>query len=688
MRKLALVFVFTFFPLAAFAEEGESNLKFYDERLEQFIQAPGIASEIDVDINGTIARTQIIQYFYNNTDSWQEGVYTFPLPDQAAVDKLAMVIGERRIVGFVAQKEKARQIYEKAKAEGRGTGLVEQHRPNLFRTSVANIPPRSLIAIEIGYQNDIVPDGHDFTFRMPMAITPRYDEFTPEEVMTLVSSGNITAAVDIAERIKLFHFEGGENPVSLNINLNSGFDISNIRSSSHKIRHQQKSGKIKIHPDQEILPGEQAFILTWHAKNPGETISFLHSEKIDETFFTHLIVMPPKKIKRVTKTPPRQVTLIIDTSGSMSGPSIRQAKAALKEAIHDLDDRDYFNIIRFESSTESLFRDTVPASRENVSKALKWVEKLEANGGTRMRPALQTAFAEPHIDGLLRQIVFITDGAIGYEASLGPYIKDNIRDARFYVVGIGSAPNQHLMRTIAMQGRGTFTFIGDVNETKEKMTGLFKKMKTPVLTNIQVDLPDGINAEIIPAKIPDLMQGEPVSVAIKSDAPLRKLTVRGTQDGKNWSRTVRAGDDGNAEGIGKIYARRKIQDLKFEDPTGKYADTEAEITRLGIEHQLISAYTSLVAVDEKILRPQAEHLVSRRYGPTLPKGWQLNDFDPREAAKAYDEIMQQDEADRPQNELKHKINLPQTATGWQLQLIIGLLLVLCATLPVLSRGKA
>ncbi|MEM8951124.1 MAG: VIT domain-containing protein, partial [Pseudomonadota bacterium] len=218
---------------SAMSQEAVEPLRFRDDVKNSFIDAPGIATEIDIDVEGTIARAVVTQYFLNDTDAWQEGIYQFPLPDDAAVDSLTMMIGERRVIGFVTGKDEAKAIYETAKADGQAAGLVDQKRPNLFKTSVANIPPRSLIAIEIAYQGHVALDDQLFSLRLPLAITPRYERIGEEQLRHLVTAADQAWAEEVVDRLALSGFEGGNNPVDLNISLRPGFSVDRIDSGSH-----------------------------------------------------------------------------------------------------------------------------------------------------------------------------------------------------------------------------------------------------------------------------------------------------------------------------------------------------------------------------------------------------------------------------------------------------------------------
>lgn len=681
LAYILVALVFSLLPLTAKA--GEPGLRLYNQELDQYTESPGIASDIHTQINGNLARTNVVQYFFNHTDQWQEGVYTHPLPQDASVDKLVMIVGEKRILGFVAQKDKARKIYETAKNEGKASGLVEQHRPNLFRTSVANIPPQSLVAIEIAYQHGIKIDGREFSMRLPLAVTPRYDQFTADDFLQLASNeASETQMAELAERISLFDFDDGNNPARLNIKLSGGAAIQDLKSTSHKVDVKKTSDKsFEVSTKNRILEGEQDFVLEWSLPETKDPVSFMHQEEIDGYYYAHLVVIPPED-GVINYNPKRQVTLILDTSGSMQGPSIRQAKSAIREALHDLNDNDLFNVIHFNSYTDSLFGDSKPASVDNIKKALRWVNSLSADGGTVMFPALKAAFDERPRKEYLRQIVFVTDGAIGYGSDLGGYIKEHITNERFFAVGIGAAPNADLMETVARQGRGTFTFISDVAQTKAQMGALFAKMKSPALTDIRLILGDE-NADVVPGNLPDLLSGEPLSVAIKSSKPLDTIGLEALKGGRVWSDLVQISSHDNAEGIGKVYAARKIQDIRLSDPYGNDALKTAAMTDLAIEHQIVSAYTSLVAVDEKRIRPENAPISTKRYHPNLPKGWQLAEYDPRDVARDYFDLKQNGTA---MEELKKDINLPQTDTGYVIQLLMGMIMVLLSIMLMMRMN--
>ena len=308
-----------------------------------------------------------------------------------------------------------------------------------------------------------------------------------------------------------------------------------------------------------------------------------------------------------------------------------------------------------------------------------------------MMPPLIEALTEPETEGHLRQIVFITDGAIGYEDQIAATIKKLAGDARFFAIGIGSAPNAHLMRHIAMAGRGSYTFIDDVDRVEEELASVFRKMTSPVLTDLELVLPTGFEGEHFPEKLPDLLAGEPVSVAIRSKKPLTTLGIKGWRGDQAFEKTLTLDQPRSADGIGKIYARRKIQSLTFEGLGLNDPDLKEQVQEIAIRHQLVSDHTSLVAVDEAILRPASEPLFQRRHDPTLPFGWQEDRLKSIEAEAAYRRLKEQQSEDSAdgasKNELLQPISLPQTASGFQLYVLFGLTLMLAGTILLIVQRR-
>jgi Ca-activated chloride channel family protein len=305
----------------------------------------------------------------------------------------------------------------------------------------------------------------------------------------------------------------------------------------------------------------------------------------------------------------------------MAGQSIEQAKAALTDALGRLAPADRFNVIQFNSWTSQLFNESVPATADARAQALKWVSSLRANGGTEMEPALRAALEHPVPPGYLRQVMFMTDGGVADENRLFGVIKNELRDARLFTVGIGSAPNSYFMRKAAQFGRGTFTYVGSTAGVEDSMRELFEKLEHVALTDVLVDWPAA--TEVFPPALPDVYAGEPLVVAASFPAnggkPLQ-LTAYGRVAGTPWKQPVSV-DPVEIRGISTLWARRKIEQTLDAKVDGVSADLIRKIVLdVALEHKIVSPYTSFVAVDETPVRAESQPLERQNIASMRPAG--------------------------------------------------------------------
>jgi Ca-activated chloride channel homolog len=304
----------------------------------------------------------------------------------------------------------------------------------------------------------------------------------------------------------------------------------------------------------------------------------------------------------------------------MHGASIDQARAALRLALGRLRPTDSFNVIRFNHTTDALFPQAGAATPQNLALADRYVAGLRAEGGTVMLPALRQALDGQEHPSRLRQVIFLTDGAVGNEAQLFAAIHERLGDTRLFTIGIGSAPNSHFMREAARLGRGTFTYIGSTAEVKDKMVALFAKLESPALTDIQMEQLAG--AEIVPERIPDVYLGEPITVALRAPTLPSKVLLRGRLGVEVWERELTLNPAGEGAGLSSHWARGKIAGLLDRRRTGSAEDEiRHAVLQLALTYHLLSPYTSLVAVDVTPVRQGDEALWSHALKTTLPHGW-------------------------------------------------------------------
>jgi Ca-activated chloride channel family protein len=571
----------------------------------EYTVAPTVETEAAIQVTGMIARTRLTQSFHNPGTEAVEGIYVFPLPENAAVDHLSMRIGEREIEGVIQEKDAARKTYEQAKTDGRKAALVEQRRPNLFTNSVAHIGPGEMVRVTIEYQQTLAYDNGRYRLRFPLAITPRYVpaaapvEALPDDPKT-VDAASAEALLQPA-----FAQESGSylvNPVDIAVAIDAGMPLGDVASTYHDAKIDKRAdGRVVVSLAKDQEEADHDFELTWTVAPGSAPQAALFTETLGGKDYGLLMVVPPAMDpiqKAALDRVPRETVLIVDTSGSMQGVSLDQAKAALREALNRLTERDRFNVLEFNSVTRPLWPKALPATPANLAAALDWVGKLQADGGTEMAPALTFALDGTETPGYLRQVVFMTDGGVSNEDELLKLIAARLGRSRLFTVGIGSAPNAHFMTKAAQFGRGTFTYIGDVREVHEKMAKLLEKIEAPVLQDVSIRWADGSPVETYPDRVPDLYLGEPVVVAASAARLAGTVVVSGTRGNQPWSVALTPIPSPDASGVGALWARAKIAALMDAMRRGGDADAyRREVIDVALAHHLVSAYTSLVAVD-------------------------------------------------------------------------------------------
>lgn len=589
------------------------------------LAVPAVATEAEIKVSGIVARAVVKQTYRNPYDAWFEGVYVFPLPENAAVDHMRMKVGQRIIEGDIKERQAARAQYEQAKSSGQRAALVEQERPNIFTTSVANIPPRGEIVVEIEYQQTLKYDSGSFSLRFPMVVGPRYIPGAPAEGQGAGTGwAQNTDQVSDASRITPPVLDPARhaptNPVRLKVVLDAGVPLARVDSPYHAITQRDADGGRIVELAEGSVPANKDFELKWTPAAGHVPQAALFTEKRGDKHYALLMVMPPAKEVAAARLP-REVVFVIDTSGSMSGSSIAQARDALELAIARLSEQDSFNVVEFNSYAKALYADARPASAANRESAMRWVRKLQAQGGTEMALALNLALNGRENPGRVRQVIFLTDGAVGNEDNLFKLIKDKLGDSRLFTVGIGSAPNSHFMGKAAQTGRGTFTYIGKIEEVKEKMGQLFAKLESPVLKGIDIAWPGAVEAW--PRRVPDLYLGEPIVVSAAFDQAAGDIKLSGLRGDAPWSATLPLASAHAGKGMGVLWAREKIAShIDSLRDGAKEEEVRDAVVEIALAHHLVSKYTSLVAVDKTPVRPKEDALQSGAIPTNLPEGWE------------------------------------------------------------------
>ncbi len=597
------------------------------------IDAVALSTNIEIEVIGSQARVEVVQNFQNQSDQWVEADYRFPLPDNAAVDQLKVEVGGRVLVGEIQEKQLAEKNYQLAKQNGHTSSLVKQEKANQFHTQLANIGPHESISVKIGFLQPVHLVDGKFRLRLPMTFTPPY---TPEQ----------SSHIDLQATAPQIQQTAGSNSgheLMLSVNLLTNFELAELTSSYHSINvHETTHGYyIILEPDPlyGLMPQtDRDFELVWSLQTQDQPVASVLTWEDDTGLYAQLQLVPPRN--EAIDERPREVIFIIDTSGSMSGIPMAQATQALDVGLGQLRPEDRFNIIRFNSEAESLFKDSQTAAGNSLKLAHDAIERLYADGGTNMLPALKLALNNPIASGYLRQIIFITDGAVGNEADIFEYLHTELADSRLFTVAIGAAPNNWFMRKAAEAGRGSFTHIGKQEEIAEHMNLLWQRISQPALEDICIDW--GQHAEMYPAIIPDLYAGDTLFVTARLDSASTEVKLCGQLNGHSWEYTQPFPRKHANKDIARLWARKKIETIEDNQLLGlEFAEAREQILEVALQYQLLSRFTALIAIDPEAARTPDEVLKTSKVASLMPQS--LN------------------------------INLAQGALGWPLQLLLGLL---------------
>ncbi len=574
-------------------------------------QADMLSTEIETVITGFIVRTKVRQHFRNPSKDWMEGIYQFPLPDDAAVDGMTMIIGERRIVSEIQEKKQAKKTYQKAAAAGKKAALLSQQRPNMFTTSVANIEPGGDIIIELSFQSLAAQDGVNFTWRMPQAITPRYNS---PMAPTYVKDGEVTQQPD------QYTPDGGHNKTSFRIAMMQPEQLASLESPSHDIDLSGTEGDSRlISLASGEVPADRDFVLNWQFSQGTTASTIVFIEHLEGADYVLGMVLPPQP-GEVIKSGPRDITFIVDVSGSMHGISMDQAQKALLTGLSLLSPEDRFDIIAFNDQTWRLFNESRPATVKNIRQAQQFVASLRADRGTEMFPALKSAFQDIMDESFLRQIMFLTDGAVSNEARMFDLVERSLGPARLFTVGLGNAPNSWFMRKAAEQGRGVHIQVTNLENTQKELEALFQDMSSPSLQNIHLQMDDA--ADTYPRQLPDLFGQRPLLfVARQESAPGTVEIAALSADGKSWAQNIDLATATVGEGISKFWARKKIESLG--DARSRGMDPElvrTAVIDVSLSHNVLSEFTSFVAVDTTPARIKEDFLKKVKLQGNLPQG--------------------------------------------------------------------
>lgn len=623
-------------------------------------QALLLESHLELNVAGLLATGTLTQRFRNDSAEWREAEYLLPLPQDAAVTEMELEIGERRIVGEIREREEARQVFDAARRAGKRTALLEQQRPHLFTTRVANVPPGEEVIVHVSLVLPVLFRDGEFSLRFPTTVTAPYvpgvplamlgeqtDEAASNEDfdrsgqwMPLSGSGwaGPTDQVPDAPLVtSLQHRARGSdsaplNPLSLDLRLRPGIPLAHIDALYHELAVERSANGLDVRFRDEVVEMDRDLVLRWRAQRSATPQAAVFRESFDGEEFALLMLVPPAASSPVQQLP-RELVLVIDVSGSMQGEPIRQARQSVLHALDTLSPDDYVNVVAFNNRYEVLFPEARRADRATVDIARDFVRQLQADNGTEMLPALAAALSLPSPRAAeseqspLRQLIFVTDGAVANEPALLSLIDRELGSARIFTVGIGSAPNGYFMHRAAELGRGDTVFIARPEEVAPQLNALFTRIQQPLTRDLEVQWP--VSVEVFPAQVPDLYAGQPLLQVARLDGETSDSAIHvvGQLAGRDWGREIALPEAGSDAGVARHWARSKLKALLSGLQRGESRDSvRAAALPLALRFSLASPFTSFVAVEEEPVRPTRAPLLPGVAPNARPQGQAAQQF--------------------------------------------------------------
>jgi len=554
-----------------------------------------------VDIAGVIADVTVTQVYKNEGSRPIEAVYVFPASTRAAIYGMKVTVGERTIIAKIKQKKQARQEYEQAKQQGKSASLLEQHRPNVFQMNVANILPEDMIRVELKYTELLVPAERTYEFIYPTVVGPRYSN---------PSAATAPACESWVHNPYLHQGDAPTYTFDITVNITSGLPIRQITCPSHKvdIRYNGNAAAAVVLDHSEVQGGNRDYILKYQLAGDRIESGLLLYEGEKENFFL-MMLQPPKRVSN-HQIPGREYIFIVDVSGSMHGFPMEISKNLLRDLIGNLRPSDRFNVLLFAGGSTLMSEESLPATSDNIAKAIAVITKQRGGGGTELLPALKRALALPRAEGFSRSVVIATDGYVSVEAQALDLIRNHLGDANMFAFGIGKSVNRHIIEGIAHAGMGEPFVITKPEEAPSRAEAFRKMIQSPVLTRIRLDI-DGFQTDAVePRTIPDVLADRPVVVFGKwQGRPRGTISVRGISGNESYREVI---DVSSAvpmrsnSALRYLWARHRIMLLSDYNMLRPSDERIAEVTNLGLTYNLLTAYTSFVAVDSQVRNPDGE----------------------------------------------------------------------------------
>lgn len=585
--------------------------------------------EVEATVFGGHAQVRVRQRYRNTESQPIEALYTFPLPSEATLTAFSMTCDGRRIEGEVKEREQAFREYDEAVSSGHGAALLEQERANVFTAQLGNLLPNEETLIEITYLERMRADEGQLRWSIPTLVAPRYIPGTPKGDRTGHGEADPTDRVPDADRITP---PIGDTPYGLRLKVD--FELGHpvrVESPSHAVKVTELGNTTRVELAQESVALDRDVVLTARAVETGPLTGVASHRKEGETG-TFALTLVPDLFRPEEKPGPQQVVFLIDTSGSMEGASIGEAKNALRLCLRHLREGDRFNILAFNEGFRAFAEAPVEYGQRSLERADAWVQGLFADGGTELLAPLVRAL-ETAPDGI---IVLLTDGQVGNEDEVAKASFAARRRARIYSFGIGTNVSDALLRELARGSGGEVEFIHPGERIDEKVLAQFSRAIAPRVDEVSVTFEGVEVSELSPTPPHALVDGEPWVLFGRYEEPgSGRVVLRGARSASGGSAPepfslslpLELPALAEAPHVARLWAGERIRDLESARLEGRRAEAMRErLVKLAVEYGVVSRFTSFVLVEKRTGARRSSQQPETRVVPVhVPAGWAMFD---------------------------------------------------------------
>ena len=572
------------------------------------------STSASVRISGVIADVLVTQLYKNEGKKPIEAVYVFPASTRAAVYAMRMTIGKRVIEAKIKKRDEARRDYEKARDQGKSASLLEQQRPNVFQMNVANIMPGDEIRVEMQYTELIVPTDRVYEFVYPAVVGPRY---------STQAAGTAPASEHWVQNPTLRQDEAPTYAFDVSAEISAGIPIRELACPSHRVKAvygSPSSVQVSLDPS-ESGGGNRDYILRYRLDGDRIQSGLLLYEGKKENFFL-LMLQPPKRIT-TADVPGREYVFIVDVSGSMHGFPLEISKKLMAGLIGNLRPSDRFNVLLFSGGSSVMAEESLAATRENMARAIQLIDRQRGGGGTELLPALKRALSLKKTEGTSRTVVIVTDGYVTVEEEAFDLIRSSLGQANLFAFGIGTSVNRHLIEGMARVGMGEPFVVTEPAEAQASAEAFRRMIQSPVLTQVTVRFKGFSASDVEPPALPDVLADRPVLVFGKWRGQAKgTIVLSGIAGNGRFVETVDVGavkPSASHAALRYLWARHRITMLSDYNKLRASDRRIGEVTDLGLRYNLLTPYTSFVAIDSEVRNADGNPSTVKQPLP-LPQG--------------------------------------------------------------------